>query len=407
MQPTLDAALLDALDRHARRRAQGIATLSTLVGPPERALRVWTEWLQRRGQSVVLVDGDDVRAVVSAWAAAIARERDLVGDAEAFVARSQPQGQARMLQFRGKTAHQRRVLMEGLTPPQGQSAAWELCRALLESPVSTPSGALPDVVGQAIGRAPLPALQALMAMVPAANTPALRVRSSASDFRALRTAAALCSAAPALTTGCVLSTEVLAEHLRREESHALAMLREGRLDLAEPAPDEDAPEFPEAVVASTAARLRQEGSSAQVVALYESAVRTIASASREANGRARSEAERFLHARLQEHAPTRGLFVLNDTLDLGDGGRALEVDLLCRALHLAVEIDGYFHFRSPDGFRRDRRKDVALQRAGYWVVRFLADDVVTRLEEILETLDTLIATRRGELTGKDASNGKR
>lgn len=407
MQPPLDAALLDSLDRHARRRAQGIATLSTLVGPPERALTVWTEWIQRRGLSVVIVDGDDVRAVVSAWAAALVRERDLLSDAEAFVVRSQPPNLARTLQFQGKTAHQRRVLMEGLTPPQGQSATWELCRALLESPNPPPSGVVPDAVSQVIARAPLPALQALMSLAPAGSTPALRVRAGPTDFRALRTAASLCTAAPALTTGCVLAAEVLAEHLRREESHILAMLREGRLDLAEPELDEDTREVPEATVASTRARLRQEGSSEQVVALYDSAVRTIASACRDANGRARSEAEKFLHARLQDHASTRGLFVLNDHVAPVGGGRRLEVDLLCTELKLAVEIDGYFHFRSPDGFRRDRRKDVALQCAGYWVVRFLADDVVTRLEEILETLDTLIATRRGEFTGKEASNGKR
>ncbi|WP_236673645.1 DUF559 domain-containing protein [Comamonas sp. JC664] len=394
------------MDRHAQRRAQGIATLSTLVGPPEQALTVWTEWIQRRGTSVVIVEGDDVRSVVTAWASALARERDLVEDAEAFVIRAQPEGRGRVPRFQGKTAHERRVLLEGLTPPHSHAATWELCQALLEAPAAPVPGVMPEVVQRAIARAPLPALQALLALVPEGSTPALRVRAGSSDFRAVRTAAALCAAAPALTTGCVLAPETLAEHLRREESHALAMLREGRLDLA-PQVAVALPGSASAAVDTTRARLRQEGASEQVVQLYDSTVQTLASVYAEADGQARSKAEEFLHARLQEHAGTKGLFVLNGRVNPGKGARALEVDLLCTELRLAVEIDGYFHFRNPDGFRRDRRKDVALQCAGFWVVRFLADDVVARLEEILETLDTLIATRRGELTGKDTPNGKR
>ena len=402
MQPSLDAALLDALDRHAQRRTQGIATLSTLVGPPEQALTVWTAWIQRRGTSVVIVDGDDVRSVVTAWASALARERNLVEDAEAFVVRVQPAGRGRAPRFQGKTTHERRVLMDGLTPPRVHTATWELCQAILEAPAAPVPEMLPEAVQQAIARAPLPALQALLALAPEGTTPALRVRAGPSDFRAVRTAAALCAAAPALTMGCVLAPETLAEHLQREESHALAMLREGRLDLAQAAV-----ELPGTSVATTRARLRQEGASEQVVRLYEAAVQTMASVYADADGQARSKAEEFLYARLQEHAGTRGLFVLNGRVNPGPGARPMEVDLLCTELRLAVEIDGYFHFRNPDGFRRDRRKDVALQCAGFWVVRFLADDVVARLEEILETLDTLIATRRGALTGKDTPNGKR
>ncbi len=381
--------------------------MSTLVGPSERALTVWTEWIHRRGASVVIVDGDDVRGVVAAWAATLARERNLEEDAESFVLRHQPAGQPRTLRFQGKTAHERRVLLEGLTPPpHAHAATWELCQALLEAPAPVPPGVLPEAIRQAIARAPLPALQALLALAPDGRTPALRVRTGPSDFRALRTAAALCAAAPTLTTGCVLAPEALAEHLRRGESHVLAMLREGRLDLAHEVTDLPGASGVEAV-AATRARLRQEGASEQVVSLYDSAARTLASAYTDADGRARSEAEKFLHARLQEHPATRGLFVLNGRVSPSTGGRPLEVDLLCAELRLAVELDGYFHFRNPDGFRRDRRKDMALQCAGYWVVRFLADDVVARLEEILETLDTLIATRRGELTGKDSSYGKR
>ncbi|MFP2934522.1 endonuclease domain-containing protein, partial [Pyxidicoccus sp. 3LG] len=237
---------------------------------------------------------------------------------------------------------------------------------------------------------------------PPAPRPPLRVRAGPSDFRALRTAASLCASAPALTIGCVLTPEAIDEHLRRDESHALAMLREGRLDLpVAPAAQ------PTSTVVPTLARLQQEGFPQPVVTLYAEAARALTASSQEAEGRARSEAERFLYELLQHRPSTRGLFTLNGHVDVGAGLRPLEVDLLSRELRLAVELDGYFHFRDAEDFRRDRRKDLTLQQAGYWVVRFLSDDVVARLEEVLDTLDTLIATRRRRPSGQETPHGKR
>ena len=84
---------------------------------------------------------------------------------------------------------------------------------------------------------------------------------------------------------------------------------------------------------------------------------------------------------------TTGLFELNTTLDFHFGaGRPIEVDLVARSLQLVIEIDGYYHFQDPKSYRRDRRKDLELQKRGYLVLRILAADVVGRLEELLETL---------------------
>ncbi len=74
------------------------------------------------------------------------------------------------------------------------------------------------------------------------------------------------------------------------------------------------------------------------------------------------------------------------------------MDLLARRLFIAVEIDGYHHFQDPEVYRRDRRKDLALQRHGYVVLRFLAQDVVARLEEILDTISEVISQRREALS---------
>jgi very-short-patch-repair endonuclease len=68
---------------------------------------------------------------------------------------------------------------------------------------------------------------------------------------------------------------------------------------------------------------------------------------------------------------------------------------------LVVEIDGsHYHLGSKDAYRRDRRKDWLFQQHGYHVLRFLADDVVARLEEILATILTALDFCRDDLGQK-------
>ncbi len=367
-----NAALLDALERHARRRLEGIATLSVLVGPPEHVLGLWNGWVQRHGLRVLVTEQADERALVLEWAEELSRQRSLVADAEVLASLAKPADARRALFLPDKTAYERRVLLENLPPPISTPGAWELCRHLLEATPPPAPGCLPDVVHQAITRDPAQALQALLAIAPAGSLLALRVRTGPAVFQRLRAAAALCAAAPALTVACALPPETFEDCMRQSGSRVRAMMQEGRLDLE-----------------SHPARLASREPEARELE------------------RARSEPERFLYEQLCYRPSTAGLFALNATVDLEDGNGPREVDLLCRELRLAVEIDGFFHFRAPDGFRRDQRKNVALQRAGYLVVRYLADDVVARLEEILDELDTLTAARRREVTGQEYPHGNR
>lgn len=64
----------------------------------------------------------------------------------------------------------------------------------------------------------------------------------------------------------------------------------------------------------------------------------------------------------------------------------MEVDLLDQATRLAIEIDGAQHLSDPDAYRRDRRKDAFLQENGYFVLRFLAEDVGKKLDEVLDAI---------------------
>jgi len=93
-------------------------------------------------------------------------------------------------------------------------------------------------------------------------------------------------------------------------------------------------------------------------------------------GRARSASEAFLYRRLETLPETAGKFRLNVELSIPfDGWGKMEVDLLCADARLVIEVDGAQHLSDPEAYRRDRRKDCLLQQNGYFVLRFLAEDV--------------------------------
>jgi very-short-patch-repair endonuclease len=104
-------------------------------------------------------------------------------------------------------------------------------------------------------------------------------------------------------------------------------------------------------------------------------------------GRARSAVEQFLYHRLETLSTTAGRFNLNVELAIPfDGLGRMEVDLLCADARIAVEIDGEQHLADAAAYRRDRRKDVLLQENGYKILRFLAEDVSKRLDEVLDSI---------------------
>ncbi|HUQ06272.1 MAG TPA: DUF559 domain-containing protein [Kofleriaceae bacterium] len=114
--------------------------------------------------------------------------------------------------------------------------------------------------------------------------------------------------------------------------------------------------------------------------------------------KARSLAELTLHEALEATPSTAGRFSLNEPLSFHFGSRAAEIDLLSRADEIAIEIDGFHHFTTADGYRRDRRKDLVLQANGYAVLRFLADDVLAdpraAVQLVVEFLGHRLARRR-------------
>ncbi len=111
--------------------------------------------------------------------------------------------------------------------------------------------------------------------------------------------------------------------------------------------------------------------------------------------RARSASEAFLFKRLESLPETNGRFSLNAQLPIPFRCHShMEVDFLDEQAHLVIELDGARHFSDRDAYRRDRQKDYLLQERGYLILRFLAEDLGSHLNQVLDTILRALAHTR-------------
>ena len=158
--------------------------------------------------------------------------------------------------------------------------------------------------------------------------------------------------------------------------------------------------------AASVRRLVRDGVDTPLANLFVHVARDVA-ADAEGVSRARSATEAFLYRRLETLPETAGLFRLNAELPIPfDGWGQMEVDLLCADARVAIELDGGQHLADAEAYRRDRRKDLLLQENGYFVLRFLAEDVGKRLDTVLDTiLRVLSATLARLIEGVGSRSG--
>jgi hypothetical protein len=235
-------------------------------------------------------------------------------------------------------------------------------------------------------------VQVIARLAPSANWPGvLFVAGSTEDFLSVgRVAVKWAMRVPALSIAVAVPTGVWDEfRATARDSRTKAILREGELSV--PAIDAATVEqtLSEAgAVGSAVAAVAANGADAALLDSAVAAVRATAAppTNQTEDDRARSAAERFLLEFLESLPETAGRFELNAFLDFRFGSRPAEVDLLCRSPRIAIELDGYFHFLTPDCYRRDRTKDWELQRRGFVVLRFLAEDVIPQLEMIRDRI---------------------
>jgi len=338
---------------------------------------------------------------VSRWFDTLVASQDLTASAFVWLANLN-NDDAKALSYRLgiRSLHEQMLFLDRKLGTKNAVPADVICRAVVEHVCQngpTMQGLwdrLRDACAGDLGRA----IAGILALVDGERAPMLHIVANTPDVVSLAALVAdltaLVSVVPALAVAVSAEGERLDDYLAAmPECRALALVREGIIPLesgadvmhgdrgiaaapdVKPDPDETCGGFAPATVHEPD----------ELEAGIESELLP--------DDPARSAAERYLFERLQAHPETAGLFELNGRLDGTENGRAVEVDLLARAPRVAVEIDGYYHFTDLEAYRRDRRKDVFLQHAGYFVVRCLADDVASRLEEILETI--LAAVRQG------------
>lgn len=377
---------MDPLDSHQARRSAGTPTVTTLVGPPGPAVQTWRAWAGRAGRPIILMENrtltglcadlirslEDPLAVVAGWAKAAAGL------------------EAGALQGRlgAMTRYDRTVFwrsLAGVVSPEAAACAEHVLRARPEPDVndSVPGEwAFVRGFGELLGRDRFPAVYQL---APAAAELEAAARWAERFAEEVPFAPVAIVAGSAAYEACVGGAPtrwaaLLREGLVRVETVTAegvsAALRAG-----------DLPVPPEAVD-----RLAGDGATRQLVASYVRAADALRTHGPDV---ARSAAEQFLFDRLESLTATAGLFRLNRPLEFRHGPAAAEADLLAGDLRLVVEVDGAYHHLTPDQYRRDRRKDWLLQRHGYLILRFLADDVVSRLADILDTILAAVAFRRG------------
>ena len=342
--------LARVLERHARDRAAGQPVPAVLVGTG--ALDAWLD----AASTVVRVNACDAESAALAYLAdpsVRARLRELV---IARAAASRRGSVARVVP--AETSFERDV------------AVGVLEDALLGAGDVDAHVLAGFVVGRRPASAPLRVLAAALRVLGADCSWVLLESERCGLDLAVRIAVALVEAAPALPIGVPTGTQAWRDWREAPgREHAKAMVEPYVVE----APSRLGPSTPD-VLRSLVARTRR-------------------TATTDDDDLARSAAERALFEALEADPRSRGLFALNATLRVPFGGRPLEIDLSSPSLRVAVEVDGFFHFRDDDAYRRDRRKDFLLQREGYFVVRVLAEDVASSLNEVLATVHEAIAFR--------------
>ena len=379
------------LERHRRRRVQGLATVSVLVGPPEAAAAAWDRHVGRPSLAIEAVEARSADTLAAGCVATVCRRANLwatcVGELGRRLARPVDAVLPEL------SAHDLEYLWRSVLPGAGDPDVLRLIRVVVTSPLEQWADAITadlpgwrgvvavdhllgstDTVSAEVPRRPpaeAPRVQAGLRSADGArfsrkpyDPPAVWVAGPVDDVEWLTEAAGplagLAASVPRWPVGVGVTAEAAAR-ASAGDGRAATLVRGGIVVV-----DRERPAPPPARVAAA----EDDGEDD------------------DPPDPARSAAERLLFELL--NARWAGLFALNVALDFPFGNRPAEADLYAADVRLVIEVDGYHHFQDPARYRRDRRKDWAYQARGYRVLRVLAEDVVPRRDEILDRVGTAV-----------------
>ncbi len=394
-----------AIVRHQSRRAYGVPTVGALIGPVGLSVRAWREWTHTDHRPSVVantIDTDDLLAEWVAAAFATSTPAGLAGVWLAAVTKRAPDAVAaefgRMTRYDLDTL--RRSLPFDANEP-GPTAAFlilfDRANKIEPDPIRfvRELGEATRTVRAVVELYP-PELWPALLLVPPTGAGADLYLGAARALERISTAEPRLPVALALT-----SDDFAALVARHSDARAVALLREGFVELRGVSGNELRANLCAAGIdppPATVDRLSADGVAAVVASAFVAASRSVRSpTSEDIESDFRSVHEAFLFEQLESMPQTAGLFRPNHPLNFRHGHATAEGDLVAETLMLAVEVDGGFYHLNADQYRRDRRKDWLYQRNGYLVLRFLAEDVVSELELVLDTILEAVAQRRASI----------
>ena len=392
--------------RHQQRRSSGIPTVTVLAGPVGLSVCAWKRWAGERHRLAVIVEDYTPVQIVDAWLRIFAEHQEPVVAVAQYLLRRVGRSVQQVLEALSSKTDYELSLMLDVCDLDQNAPADRLCREVIQAHrAGTPLHRWAQrltMSRMATGETLVACARGLLIVAGPESVPPLLARRPPSAVPGAWIAviapllAEIAIALPQLSLGLAVEVVELNDFFSTPpESRAKAMLREGVVgvqghdDTAIRQRLESGGGLPSGSTTAAIRRLAADGASDELVDLFAAALRATGGStnSEVERQRARSAAELFLYERLESHPQTTGAFELNGKLDLSPDFQAqAEIDLLARELKLAIEIDGYFHFQDESAYRRDRRKDLALQKHGYLVLRCLADDIVARFEEILDAI---------------------
>jgi hypothetical protein len=341
----LDPGLAAALDRQGEERKRGVHVLTVVAGDALPAQTSWGAWAAGHGYLTLATQSVGLDAAIAdlltqtPWLRCVPGARERLATA----ARLDVRAVDASLDARSESDRPRWIEDVAALDRHARVSGWLL------SWLRRPSAAAPDLATAPVSHGELLAIACDLAL-----PTAVLLFSPAPDERwlerAVVTAAELVACLPAqsvaVTAPGELVTRVLGTH---RQGAAWTMARQG-------------------LVTVDALAVRRPG-------------------------RARHSTMRVLFDALATDPRTRGRFELEGKVATKEGP-AIDVALVARDARIAVELDAWYHFHDPEGYRRDRVQDARLQRAGYFVLRFPAEDVDDRLASTIEQLAIALAGRR-------------
>jgi len=403
------AALVNKLTLHQSRRIQAIPTLSVLIGGSVATRFLWLEWSQQANQHTAICTFESLTSVLDAWLSAVAQHyalQSLVLKRVAGLANQSAEQLSYWLSH--ASTYQIERFWQQLSE-QNKQTSW--LKWLLEQTHSAQKN-VRKVDGFNLSEledSSFPVITQIFTIVsgliPTNALPGVLIHSPSTDseLRAiLPILTRLVEAIPTVPMGLLLESAQANRVLdTMPESRAKAVLRGGIVKVAAPEPAmlrqwlSDRGLNQEQSLQSIVRVAQQYGATEEILSKAVSlATATQKNApTGEDENVYRSQAESLLFQLLEARPTTTGQFQVNAKLDIRFGNRSMEVDFLAAKSKIVVELDGGYYHLTPDNYRRDRRKDIALQQKGFWVLRFLSEDIIANLEDILATIDQALSLR--------------